>query len=158
MILGCDAVRFGNYLSTLNVIALQSHVFQGIEDHSKRQSKGKFQPRTDHEVPEGEQRYNTTLSLTSALDAVGGQHHATADLPPGKTRYLLYRKLGGPQLWSGQVRKISLSPGLDPRTFQPVACRYTDYATPASLEDHSVDTYLVHVRNAFMLKKGVQIF
>jgi hypothetical protein len=25
-------------------------------------------------------------------------------LPPGKTRYLLYRRLGGPQGWSGQVR------------------------------------------------------
>ena len=28
---------------------------------------------------------------------VGGQHHAPAALPPGKTRYLLYRRLGGPQ-------------------------------------------------------------
>jgi len=28
-------------------------------------------------------------------------------LPPGKTRYPLYRRLGGPQGRSGQVRKIS---------------------------------------------------
>jgi len=28
-------------------------------------------------------------------------------LPQGKTGYLLYRRLGGPQGWSGQVRKIS---------------------------------------------------
>jgi hypothetical protein len=28
---------------------------------------------------------------------VGGQHHAPTDLPPGKTRYPLYRRLGGPQ-------------------------------------------------------------
>jgi hypothetical protein len=32
-----------------------------------------------------------TLSLTSALDGVGGQHHAPAALLPGKTRYPLYR-------------------------------------------------------------------
>jgi hypothetical protein len=44
---------------------------------------------------------------------VGGQHHAPADLPPGKTRYPLYRKLGGPQGRSGRVRKISPQPGFD---------------------------------------------
>jgi hypothetical protein len=26
---------------------------------------------------------------------VGGQHHAPTALPPGKTRYPLYRRLGG---------------------------------------------------------------
>jgi hypothetical protein len=36
---------------------------------------------------------------------------------------------GGPQ--SGRVRKISPPPGLDPRTVQPVASPYTDYAIPA---------------------------
>ena len=50
-------------------------------------------------------------------------------LPPGKTRYPLYRRLGGPQGRSGQVRKISPPSGFDPRTVQPVASRYTDYAT-----------------------------
>jgi len=49
-------------------------------------------------------------------------------LLPGKTRYLLYRRLGGPQGRSGQVPKIS-SPGFDPRTVQPVANYYTDNAT-----------------------------
>ena len=44
-------------------------------------------------------------------------------LPPGKTRYPLYRRLGGPQGRSGQVRKISPPPGFDPRTVQPVASR-----------------------------------
>ena len=37
-------------------------------------------------------------------------------LPPGKTRYPLYRRLGGPQGRCGQVRKISPPPGFDPRT------------------------------------------
>ena len=54
---------------------------------------------------------------------VGGQSHSPAALPPGKTRYPLYRRLGGPQGRSGQVRKISPPPGFDPRTVQPMASR-----------------------------------
>ena len=50
-------------------------------------------------------------------------------LPPGKSRYPLYRRLGGPQGQSGQVRKISPPPGFDPRTVQPVTSRYADHAT-----------------------------
>jgi len=45
-------------------------------------------------------------------------------LSPGKSRYQLYRRLGGAQGRSGQVRKISPPPGFDSRTVQPVACRY----------------------------------
>ena len=57
---------------------------------------------------------------------VGGQHHAPIALPPGKTQYPLYRRLGGLQGRSGRVRKISPPSELDPRTVQPVASRYTD--------------------------------
>ena len=63
---------------------------------------------------------------------VGGQRHAPAALPPGKTRYTLYR-LGGPQGRSGRVRKISSQPGFDPRTVYPIASRYPDWAIPAPL-------------------------
>jgi hypothetical protein len=38
----------------------------------KVKGKGKIQPRTGHEGPEEEQRYSSTLSLTSALDVVCG--------------------------------------------------------------------------------------
>ena len=55
---------------------------------------------------------------------VGGQRHAPAALPPRKTRYPLYRRLGGPQSRARQVRKISPPEGFDPRTFQPVASLY----------------------------------
>ena len=75
--------------------------------------------------------YSSTLSLTSALDGVGGQCYAPAALPPGKTRHPLYRRLGGPQGRSGKVRKFSPSPGFDPRTVRPVASRYTDWAIVA---------------------------
>ena len=46
--------------------------------------KGKVQPRTGHEGPEGEQRYSFTFSLTSALDGMGCQRHTPAVLPPAK--------------------------------------------------------------------------
>jgi len=66
--------------------------------HSYCMSKRKVYPRTGHEGPNG---YSSTLSLTSALDGVVGQRHAPAALPPGKTRYPLYRRLRGPQGRSG---------------------------------------------------------
>ena len=62
----------------------------------------------------------------------GGQHHAPAALLPGKTQYPLYRRMGGLQGWYGRVRKISSPPGLDPRSVQPVASRYTDRAMVAT--------------------------
>ena len=68
--------------------------------------------------------------MTMALE--GGEGSASRpgrSLTPGKTRYPLYRRLGGPQGRSGQVRKISPPLGFDPRTVQPVASRYTGYAT-----------------------------
>ena len=63
-----------------------------------------------------------------------GQRHAPAALPPGKTRYTLYSRLGGPQGRSVRVRKISppLPPqAFDRRTVQPVSSRYTDWAIAA---------------------------
>jgi hypothetical protein len=62
---------------------------------------------------------------------MGGQRRAPAVLPPRKTRYPLYRWLGGIQGRFERVRKISPPPGYNPRTVQPVANRYTDWATPA---------------------------
>jgi len=49
-------------------------------------------------------------------------------LPPEKTRYPLYRRLGGHQGRSGQVRKIWPPQGFNPRNAQSVASRCTDYA------------------------------
>ena len=68
--------------------------------------------------------------MTTALE--GGEGSASRPgraFPSGKTRYPLYRRLGGPQGRSGQVRKISPLPEFDLRNIQPVASRYTDYAT-----------------------------
>jgi hypothetical protein len=79
---------------------------------------------------------------------VDGQLHAPAAIPPEMTRYSLYRRLGEPQGRSGRLRKISPPPGLDPRTVQPVAIRYTDYAIPAL-------TYQVHRRNKSFSDFGI---
>ena len=67
--------------------------------------------------------------MTAALEA--GEWSAARpgrNLPPGKTRYPLYRRLGGPQGRSERAENLAL-PGFDPRTFQLVANRYTDWAT-----------------------------
>ena len=59
------------------------------------------------------------------------QRHAPADLPPGKIRYPLYRRLGGPQAGMDGCGKSRLPPGFDPRTVHPVASRYNDWAIAA---------------------------
>ena len=59
--------------------------------------------------------------MTAALE--GGEWSAARpgrNLPPGKTRYPFYRRLGGPQGWSGRA-EIHVPTGIRSRTFQPVA-------------------------------------
>ena len=46
--------------------------------------KSKFRPKRGQEGPNGSGGNNSTLSLTSALDGVGGQIHAPAALPQGQ--------------------------------------------------------------------------
>jgi hypothetical protein len=54
-----------------------------------------------------------------------------AALPSRKeTQYPFYRRVNGPDVRSGWVWKISLSPGFYPWTVQAVASRYTDCAVP----------------------------
>jgi len=53
-------------------------------------------------------------------------------LPPGKTRYPFYRRLGGPQGRSGRAENL-VPTGIRSRTVQPVVSRYTDWATGPTL-------------------------
>ena len=48
-------------------------------------------------------------------------------------RYPFYRRLREPQGSSGQVRKISPTPGFETRTVQSVASRYTDSDIPGAI-------------------------
>ena len=78
--------------------------------------------------------YSTTLSLTSALDAGKGVVNTPLRplYPRERKPVHTVKRLGvESQGRSGRVRKISPPPGFDPRTVQPVANRYTEYAIPA---------------------------
>ena len=112
--------------------------------------KSKGHPRTGHEGPEVEKRYSPTPSLTSTQYAVGWSTPRPGLFAPRKeTRCPLYRRLGRPQGRSGQVRKTSPQPGFDPRTFQPVASRYTDWAIPANSFSALYVAYLNYVNIKF---------
>jgi hypothetical protein len=69
--------------------------------------KVKVHPKTGHEGPEGDYRYSFTLSLTTALDGGGWLTPSPGRSTQGKTRYPLYRELGGPQRRSERMWKIS---------------------------------------------------
>jgi len=59
--------------------------------------------------------------MTAALE--GGEWSAARPgrtLPPVKTRYSFYKRLGGPQGWSGRVENL-VPTGTRSRTVQPVA-------------------------------------
>jgi hypothetical protein len=62
---------------------------------------------------------------------VSGQHHAPAAFTPRKDPVPTVQEAGwAPEpVWIGAENLAS--PGFDPRTFQLVASRYTDYAIPA---------------------------
>jgi hypothetical protein len=81
--------------------------------------KGKVRPVTGHEGPKGEQRYSSTLSLTSALDGNGWLTSRLGHFTSREgARYALNRRLCGLQGLSARVRKISTTPGFGPRTVQ----------------------------------------
>ena len=78
---------------------------------------------------------------------VSDQSHTSATLPPRKTRYSFYRRLGGPQGRSELMREMSHPPGFDRRTVQPVVILYTDYDISA----HIIIIIIIIIRNN---KKG----
>jgi hypothetical protein len=65
----------------------------GNEKLNTQNVKVKVLPRTSHEGSKEKYSYNSTLSLTSVLDGVGGQCHDLAALLPGK-------RLGG---WAQKI-------------------------------------------------------
>jgi hypothetical protein len=81
-----------------------------------------FLPRRGHEGSKWVKRYRPYSWEVNATHW---------PLYPRETRYLLWKRQGGPPGWSGRVRKTSLSPRFDRRTVQPVAIRYADGAMPA---------------------------
>jgi hypothetical protein len=105
-----------------------------IRDDANRRSrvKGKIYPRRDNESPEGEQKYISSLSLTSALDGCWWSNpHTDKFTTRNENLYPLYRRLVRPQGRSARVRKSRPLAECDSRTVQPISSRSTDYTTPA---------------------------
>ena len=63
---------------------------------------------------------------------MGVQHRASAILLPGKTRYPLYTRVGGPRGRFGRGENSRLGPGFNPRAVHPVTTRSTEYAFAAA--------------------------
>jgi len=62
--------------------------------------------------------------------------------------YPLYRRLGGPQDWSGWVQKISSPLEFDTQTVQPVVSHYTtELSQPTYCHFTTFYIFLVHASN-----------
>jgi hypothetical protein len=53
------------------VVNIQHNRYCRVNNNIRVKGKGRVHPRTGHAGPEGEQKYSSTLSLTSALYWVG---------------------------------------------------------------------------------------
>ena len=81
--------------------------------------------------------------MTTALKGVRGQRHAPAAFYP-RERPGTHCRGGwvGPEVDLDRCGKSRPPPGFDPRTFQLVASRYTDYATRPTFSVNKVLTLL----------------
>jgi len=79
---------------------------------------------------------SSTLSLTSALDGVGGQRHGPAALPRERPSTHCTGCWVGPGLDGCGKSRLPL--GFDPRTAQLVASRYTAWAIPAHIKTNKI--------------------
>jgi hypothetical protein len=81
------------------------------------------------------QRVGRSTCITLLFHDLGTRRRWGVSVTPrplfilGKDPVPIVQEAGWPQGRSRQVRMISPPPGFDPRTVQPVASRYTDYAT-----------------------------
>jgi hypothetical protein len=75
--------------------------------------KVKVHPTTGHEGPKEEQKYSSTISLTSALDEGGGSAPRPCRFTPGKNPVPIVQEAGwAPRGRSGRVRKTSPPTGI----------------------------------------------
>ena len=71
--------------------------------------------------------------MTRTRRGEGSESRPGRSLPPGKTRTHCTGGWVAPgPVWTG-AENFAPPPGFDPRSFQPVASRYTDYATRPTL-------------------------
>ena len=95
--------------------------------------RGKVFPLQARCGPEGGYRYSSTLSMTASLEGIEwSAARSGRTLPPGKTRYPFYRRLGGPQGRSERVENL-VRTGIRSRTVQPVAQSLYQLSYPANI-------------------------
>lgn len=91
--------------------------------------KVKAGPLTCQAGNEGLRDNRSTHNQPGPQKGVGDQRQAPSAFTPGRRRGApSYRRLSGPRGHSGWVLKISLTPRFEPRTVQPIAIQYIDYA------------------------------
>jgi hypothetical protein len=100
--------------------------------HLRILNKSKGHPRTGHEGPQSEKRYNTTIPLTSTLEEGGWSKPRPDRVTPEKNPVPIGWAPG--PVWTSVL--ISPTPGFDPRTIRPVQSRYADYTIPAHMWDN----------------------
>jgi hypothetical protein len=95
------------------------------------------------------------------------RHAPTAFYPLGKDpRYPLYRRLGGPQNWSGHKRleeksfRLCWESKLGRPVVQPVARHYTDWATRLTplVDCIVVHIFLLYTKPNFYSQMGVMLY
>ena len=71
---------------------------------------------------------------------------------PKMTRYPFYRRLGGPQGWSGRAKNL-IPTGIRSRAVHPVVSRYTDWATrpPDITYTHTHTHTYIYIYNIFYI-------
>jgi len=112
-----DMVQFGTQLwASWREVKNTLPILSGVKKKEVKVKRSRYRPGVA-------QLYS---SMTAALE--GGEWSAARPgrtLPPGKTRYPFYRRLGGPQGRSGRAKNL-VSTGIRSRTVQPVVIRYTN--------------------------------
>jgi hypothetical protein len=110
--------------------------FTNLLKACKRLGKSAIKPRTGHVIPEEEEVYSSTLSLTLALDGDGMVRPCPGCFNPGETDMVPFVKENGwvPVLvWTGAEYLLT--------SVQPIASHYTKYAI------------LAHFKGSFLVKK-----
>jgi hypothetical protein len=118
--------RYRTYhIGTLNISVYVTNVVQGIPDVTLQKKKNqrnlfkgiKVKVKVKFTIEKVTKAQMWTCIAALFLQprckmGVGGRRHGPAALPPGKTRYPLYRRLGGPQGRPGRVRKNVFPAGI----------------------------------------------
>jgi hypothetical protein len=92
--------------------------------------KGKVFPMTCLCGHRGEAEYSFNPFATSALEAGRWSTSHPGRFTPGEDAVPIVQETGWCSEPISTARRISPTPGFNPRTFQPVASRYTFYAIP----------------------------